>query len=176
MAVLNVHQRMLSAPPDEVGTLIDTLAGPDDRLWPHSTWPTMRFDRPLAPGAVGGHGPISYVISHYLPGRWIRFTFTGPRGFAGFHEYAVHAEDGQAVLRHTLAMHVRGPARLTWPLIFRPLHDALVEDSLARAELSTTGSDARRARWSHYVRLLRWFGRGDSLLRRLDVRAVRSEQ
>ena len=80
MAVLNVHQRMLSAPPDEVGTLIDTLAGPDDRLWPHSTWPTMRFDRPLAAGAVGGHGPISYVISHYLPGRWIRFTFTGPEG------------------------------------------------------------------------------------------------
>src|SRR5437660_1189840 len=114
MEVLNVHQRSLSASPDEVGTLIDTLAGPTDRLWPDGTWPTLRFDRPLALGAVGGHGPISYVVSHYEPGRWIRFTFTGPRGFDGFHEYAVCALDRQTVLRQTLAMRARGPARLTW--------------------------------------------------------------
>jgi hypothetical protein len=166
MAVLNVHQRPLSASPDEVGALIDTLAGPNDRLWPHPAWPHMRFDRPLAPGAVGGHGPVRYVISHYVPGRWIRFTFTGPRGFNGFHEYAVHAEDGQTVLRHTLAMRARGPARLTWPLMFRPLHDAVVEDSLDRAEQATTGSAARPKRWSRYVRLLRWSARRLALLNR----------
>lgn len=159
MAVLNVHERLLSASPEEVGALIDTLAGPNDRLWPHSDWPDMRFDRPLAPGAIGGHGPIRYVVSHYVPGRWIRFTFTGPRGFAGFHELAVHAAHGQTVLHHSLAMRTRGSARLTWPLMFRPLHDAVVEDCLDRAEQATTGSVARPTQWSRYVRLLRWFAR-----------------
>jgi len=135
----------------------------------------MRFDRPLAPGAVGGHGPIRYVISHYVPGRWIRFTFIGPRGFDGFHEYAVCTEDRRTVLRHTLAMHVRGPARLTWPLVFRPLHDALVEDSLDRAEQATTGGIARPTRWSRYVRLLRWCFRPSesSILSRPDASSGR---
>ncbi|TDE54607.1 SRPBCC family protein [Nonomuraea mesophila] len=155
MAVLNIHQRALPASLDEVGRLIDTLAGPTDLLWPHSTWPAMRFDRPLGTGAVGGHGPVRYVVSHYVPGRWIRFAFTGPRGFDGFHEYAVSAEHDHTVLGHTLAMSTHGPARLTWPLIFRPLHDALIEDSFDRAEHAVTGAVARPARWSGTVRRLR---------------------
>jgi hypothetical protein len=159
MAVLNVHQRTLSVSPAEAGALIDTLAGPTDRLWPGIRWPAMEFDRPLGPGAAGGHGPIRYVISQYVPGRWIRFSFTGPRGFHGFHEYSVPAQNGQTVLRHTLAMHLRGPARLTWPLVFRPMHNALIEDSLDRAEQATAGNVARPARWSRYLRLLRWCSR-----------------
>ncbi|MFF1820691.1 hypothetical protein ACFVWG_25520 [Kribbella sp. NPDC058245] len=155
MAVLNVHQRRLPVSAAEVGALIDSLAGETDVLWPHQTWPAMEFDRPLGLNADGGHGPIRYVVSHYAPGSWIRLTFTGPRGFHGFHEYAVHTQDNQTVLRHTLAMRLRGPARLTWPLAFRPLHDALIEDSLDRAEMATVGSVTRPARWSGYVVLLR---------------------
>ncbi|MFI6154324.1 SRPBCC family protein [Kitasatospora sp. NPDC051170] len=156
MAVLNIHERRIPGPPDQVGALIDGLSGEDDQLWPGRDWPRLRLDAGLAVGSSGGHGPIGYTVSGYAPGNWIRFEFTAPRGFNGFHEFSVHpADDGGAVLRHTLAMTTRGAARLTWPLAFRRLHDALLEDSLDRAE-RVCGSEPRTpANWSRYVRLLR---------------------
>lgn len=156
MDVYNVHERLLPAKRSEAGALIDTLASSDDKLWPQGNWPSMVFDRPLTAGAVGGHGPVRYTVAAHVPSHWVRFTFSGPRGFHGFHEYAALAVDEKhTLLRHTLAMAVRGPARLTWPLIFRPLHDALLEDSLDRAELACSGAVTRPAQWSRYVRLLR---------------------
>ncbi|MFJ1824254.1 hypothetical protein ACIO6T_21575 [Streptomyces sp. NPDC087532] len=90
----------------------------------------------------------------------MRFTFSGPRGFYGFHEYAVLAvDDERTLLRHTLAMDARGPARITWPLVWRPLHDACLEDSLDRAELACTGTVAHPARRGRYVRMLRSLAR-----------------
>ena len=88
MPVLNIHERIIAAPLDSVGRLIDSLSSPDDRLWPQELWPAMRFDRPLAVGARGGHGPIRYDVAAYAPGRSVRFRFTGPKGFNGFHELA----------------------------------------------------------------------------------------
>ena len=156
MAVYNVHERLLAAKESEVGVLIDALSSGDDRLWPRGKWPRMKFDRPLTAGAVGGHGPVRYKVAAYVPSTWVRFTFTGPRGFHGFHEFAALAVDEErTLLRHTLAMDTRGPARLTWPFLWRPLHNALLEDSLDRAELACTGTVARPARWGRYVRLLR---------------------
>ncbi|MFF7635884.1 SRPBCC family protein [Kitasatospora sp. NPDC008050] len=156
MGVYNVHERLLAAKESEVGALIDTLSSSDDKLWAQLGWPQMEFDRPLATGAVGGHGPVRYTVAAYVPSKWVRFAFTGPRGFHGFHEYAALAVDEEhTLLRHTLAMDARGPARLGWPLVWRPLHDACLEDSLDRAELACAGAVARPARWSLYVRLLR---------------------
>ncbi|MBC9715137.1 SRPBCC family protein [Streptomyces sp. TRM66268-LWL] len=157
MGVHNVHERLLAAKESEVGALVDSLsAGAADRLWPHPAWPPMEFDRPLAVGAKGGHGPVRYTVTSYVPGTWIRFAFSGPRGFRGFHEFTVlPVDEERTVLRHTLAMNPRGPARLSWPLAFRRLHDACVEDGLDRAELACTGTVARPARWTAYVRLLR---------------------
>ncbi|MFD5325939.1 SRPBCC family protein [Streptomyces sp. NPDC127092] len=157
MGVYNVHERLLPVKESEVGALIDGLAsGEGDRLWPGASWAPMEFDRPLSAGARGGHGPVRYTVAGYAPGRWIRFEFTGPRGFHGFHELAV-LPDGpdRTRLHHTLAMEVRGLARLTWPLAWRPMHDACLEDGLDRAELAGTGAVRRPARWSPYVRLLR---------------------
>jgi hypothetical protein len=164
MAVLNVHERTLSCPPEVLGALIDGLAGEEDALWPRRAWPAMRFDRPLEAGARGGHGPVRYTITGYVPGTWIRFGFTGPRGFRGFHEFTVRRAGDGAVLGHTLAMHLRGPARVSWPLLFGPLHDALIEDSLDCAEQTAAGQVVRPARWSLYIRLLR------RLLRRVPTR------
>ncbi|MEZ0090829.1 SRPBCC family protein [Streptacidiphilus sp. EB129] len=156
MGVYNVHERLLAATESEVGALIDTLSSSDDKLWAQLGWPQMEFDRPLATGAVGGHGPVRYTVAAYVPSMWVRFAFSGPRGFHGFHEYAALAVDKEhTLLRHTLAMDARGPARLGWPLVWRPLHDACLEDSLDRAELACTGTVARPAHWSRYVRLLR---------------------
>ncbi len=156
MGVYNVHERLLAAKGSEVGALVDTVsAGRGDRLWPGTPWPAMKLDRGLSVGAAGGHGPIRYTVTAYVPGTWVRFTFTGPRGFHGFHEFAVLPVDAErTVLRHTLAMRTTGLARLAWPLVWRPLHDALVEDALDRAELACTNGTARRAHWSPYVRLL----------------------
>jgi hypothetical protein len=148
LMIANVHERTLT-PDADPGALLDRLATEDDPLWPVATWPAIRFDRPLSVGARGGHGPVHYDVDGYLPGRWVRFRFTAPRGFHGYHEYRVLDGADRPILRHTLVMRTAGPARLTWPLIYRPMHDALIEDSLVRA----TGEDPPR--WSRWVRFLR---------------------
>lgn len=170
MHVLNIHERTIAAPIDRVGGLIDTPASPGDRLWPHELWPAMRFDRPLAVGARGGHGPIRYDVAAYEPGRSVRFRFTGPKGFNGFHELVAEPRGpGSTCLRHTLQMRTTGLARLSWPLLYRPLHDALVEDALDKGERSL-GCQPAGARWSARVRLLRWIV---SRSRKLRVRGIK---
>lgn len=156
-AILNVHERELPAPAAAVGALVDGLAQAPDPLWPGERWPPMRLDRPLSVGARGGHGPIRYVVEAHVPGRSVRFRFQAPAGFHGYHEYVVaDAGDGAAILRHTLRMRTSGRARLSWPLLYRPLHDALIEDSLDKAARSLGSTVASPARWSRRVRLLRW--------------------
>jgi hypothetical protein len=156
MKIRNVHERVFTAPIDEVGALLDSLSSRSDRLWP-GQWPPMRFDRPLQVGAVGGHGPIRYKVEEYGARRLLRFRFTGPEGFHGSHRFEVTAlPSGESRLRHVLEMEARGGARISWPLVFRPLHDALLEDSLDRAEASLGRDAAQASQWSWYVRLLRW--------------------
>jgi hypothetical protein len=154
--IRNVHERPLDTDPAAVGALIDSLAGPGDRLWPRRRWPAMRFDRPLGVGAVGGHGPIRYAVEEYEPGVRIRFRFSAPAGFRGYHEY--EATPGR--LTHRLVMTTHGLARLSWPLVFRPLHDALIEDSLDTAERSLGLGPRRPAQWSAWVRMLRYLSGG----------------
>lgn len=155
MHVRNVHERTLAAPPAAAGALIDTLASADDRVWPRDVWPAMRFDRPLSVGAVGGHGPVRYTVEAYEPGRRISFRFTAPRGFHGTHALDVRPDGDGARITHVLEMRASGPALVTWPLVFRPLHDALVEDAFDRAERSL-GLPETGSRWSPWVRALRW--------------------
>jgi hypothetical protein len=161
MRVINIHERALQATMEEVGKLIDSLASPRDLLWPTQSWPCMKFDRPLGVGATGGHGPIGYSVEDYLPGRRIRFRFLRPKGFEGYHEFDVREIGGNnVVLRHRLEMTTTGRAVLAWPLVFRPLHDALIEDALTRAQASL-GLEADLWSWSARVRFLRWLvGRG----------------
>lgn len=153
--VTNIHERLLDAPAGEIGDLIDALASADDKLWPRDRWPPIKFDRPLGVGAAGGHGPIGYVVESYRPGRSIQFRFTRPNGFLGHHRFEIEPVGGnQARLRHTIEMRLRGAARLSWPLAIRPLHDALIEDALDRAQTGVGGHPDRRG-WSPWVKLLR---------------------
>ena len=155
MRVRNVHARRFAASAGAVGQLIDGLSSADDRLWPRDRWPAMRFDRPLGVGAVGGHGPIRYTVETYVPGRSVRFRFAAPHGFLGTHQYEVEAlATGGTILRHVMTMDAVGSARLTWPLVFRPLHDALIEDSLDCAAVAL-GEARVGALWSPVVRVLR---------------------
>jgi hypothetical protein len=164
MKVVNVHQRLIHASPERVGALIDTLASPADALWPGRAWPRMKFDRPLGVGAVGGHGPIRYVVEAYQPGQSIRFRFAGPRGFDGWHGFGVlDATPVFCVLEHRLEMNARGPALLSWPLAVRHLHDACVEDALSQAQASLDNAP-KPAPWPTRVRLLHWLAAGGRCL------------
>lgn len=153
--VTNIHAREIAAPPEAAGALLDSLSSRHDLLWPHEKWPPMRLDRPLGVGAAGGHGPIRYVVEAYEPGHYIRFRFTAPPGFIGTHCFFV-ARTGPAAaqLRHEINMQLKGAALLTWPLAIRPLHDALIEDALDKAETRLTGRTVSRP-WPLWVRIIR---------------------
>ncbi|WP_327322709.1 SRPBCC family protein [Streptomyces sp. NBC_01210] len=127
----------------EAGALPDSLSAPDDGLRPYESWLRMRLDRSLGVGGKGGHGAVRHTVVEYAPGRWVRFRFTG-RDAASTASAASTSTSWSL-----LAMRVRGPDRLTWPLFRRRQHDAVIEDSLDRAE------GGRRSRWGPYVRLLR---------------------
>jgi hypothetical protein len=45
-------------------------------------------------------------------------------------------------------MRLSGVALLAWTLMFRWLHDALIEDALDRAEASITSRPLQERRWS----------------------------
>ncbi|HEY4022431.1 MAG TPA: SRPBCC family protein [Pseudonocardiaceae bacterium] len=155
MSVVNIHERRFPVSVDKVSALVDALATEDDPLWPRGKWHAIRLDRPLSVGATGGHGPIRYDVAAYVPGQWVRFTFSRPIGFDGFHEFTVHGDDSQTVLRHMIALRLHSIGRLSWPLKWRWLHDALLEDLLDRAEENLVGSVESPARYSLYVRFLR---------------------
>ena len=157
MNVLNVHERELDSTPEQVGLLIDSLASEKDVLWPHRFWPRMEFDRPLGIDASGGHGPIRYIVEEYTPGQSVKFRFTAPKGFNGFHAFeAVILPNQHLKLMHRLKMKTTGLAVFSWSIVFEPLHNALIEDSLSTAEV-TLGLTPRHTPWSAWVRLLRWF-------------------
>jgi hypothetical protein len=155
MRVRNVHRRTIGSRA-QLGALLDSLASDADGLWPGDRWPRLRLDGPLRVGARGGHGPVGYRVELYEPQRRVRFRFERPRGFDGVHEFRVVADvEGPAQLVHELQTRMSGTARFSWPLLFRPLHNALIEDTLDNAERQVTGKLQHPARWSTYVRALR---------------------
>jgi hypothetical protein len=115
----------------------------------------MALDGPLAPGAKGGHGPIRYSVEEYEPGRQVVFRFLAPTGFHGTHRYTLEEGMVGTTVIHAIEMKISGSALVSWPLIFRPLHDALLEDSLDKIEAHLSGEPWKRRSWSGWVMLLR---------------------
>ncbi len=151
-----VNERAIAAPASAVGALLDSLASDDDALWPATSWPALRLDRPLGVGAAGGHGPVRYAVAAYEPGRRVRFAFTPRFQVDGYHELTVEPDgDGTCRLRDIASGRARRSMRLAWPLVWHWLHDALMEDLLDRAEAAATGQVQHPARWSLWVRVLR---------------------
>ena len=155
MSVQNRHARRFPADPEVVGTLIDGLGSREDRLWPRERWPALTMDGPLDESPKGGHGPIRYFVQEYERGRRVLFRFTGPPGFDGTHRFELRPAAGGCQLEHVIDMKVRGSAILSWPLLFRPLHNALLEDALDKAEAHVRGEEWRPRPFPWTVRLLR---------------------
>ena len=164
MNVVNSHTRTMPTDFERVGSILDSLAGPNDRVWPSRSWPAMRLDRALQVGSSGGHGPIRYDVQSHVPGHEIVFRFLAPRGFHGTHAFSVSPSPGGTVVSHTLSMRAAGTGIVAWLLVLRPLHDALIEDALSDIERAATG-DTKQVPWSPYVRFLR------ALLRRRPRRS-----
>lgn len=155
MKVRSVHERRVSANATEIERLLATVASDDDRIWPRG-WPRIRFDRGLVVGAEGGHGPIRYRVEEVTPSM-VRFRFTPPRsGFAagleGQHSFVIEG----STMRHVLEGEAHGTMLLKWPLMIRPLHDALIQDLFDRVESELGNPPAKPARHSWWVRFLRW--------------------
>ncbi len=161
MKIQNRHEIEIAAPPEQVGKLIDTLSSANDLLWPHFRWPAMRFNQPLSVGAHGGHGPVGYFVEEYEPGSRVRFRFRNIRpltkGIEGYHELTMEALPGNRTrLVHVILGSIHGRAFVLWPLMVRPLHDALVEDALARGAKHFEPQHPFPPGLSRWVRLLRW--------------------
>ena len=156
MKVLNIHRRIISQPITTVAQLLSTLATKDDQVWPYEQWPRMKFKEGLKVGSRGGHGPIRYTIEQFDPGKLIRFTFTKPAGFHGFHQLEIRAVDEKHTeVQHTINMHVKGFGIFIWLLGVRQLHDALIEDAFDKIE-NHFSREIKRTEWSVWVNILRW--------------------
>lgn len=166
MKIYNVHERNLNASPERVGAILDTLSGPDDLLWPGGRWPPMKLDSPLGKGARGGHGPVKYHVSEYAPGKRVVFEFDRSglvAGFDGHHLFEVIPHGERVGLRHVIDARCDIRTWLKWLLFVQPLHDALLEDALDRAEWSSGSAPSKPKRLGLRATFLRWVirrGRG----------------
>lgn len=155
MKILNVHSRIIHQPVDSTSRLLDTLATPDDKMLALTRWPAIRLDKGLAVGSTGGHGPIRYTVVHYVPRQSIKFEFSQPKGFIGFHQFEfISLDANRTEIKHTINMEAVGTGLLKWLLAIRWLHDAFVEDAFDIME-NRFSDEVKTSKWSLWVRVLR---------------------
>jgi hypothetical protein len=154
--VINVHERLIPAPASRVGESLDRIGSADDTWWPSPAWPAMVLEAPLAVWVGGVHGPRSYQVTQYVPGRSVEFTFDERVGLRGTHRFDVIPRDSESCLvRHVVEGRTAGRMKLVWPLAMRWLHDAVVEDLMERVATDAGHPPTQRARWSWWVRQIR---------------------
>lgn len=162
--VRNVHRRETTGTAELAAEALAALGTDDDRLWPGHRWPVLILDHGPVPGSRGGHGPIRYHVSSVDPGRAVRFDFDMP-DLEGWHELSVQ-EIGEDRLRWTHELVVRKPSAYVRHAIV-PLHDALLEDLMDRAELLGRDAPLPRRQWPPRVRATMaatdWIERHDRL-------------
>jgi hypothetical protein len=155
LKVTNIHSRTLPKSMAEVSRLLETLATDSDALWPKEKWHPMRFKEGVRVGSRGGHGPIRYSVKEIVPGKGIEFQFEKPSGFHGVHGFILEEQtESTTLLSHYIRMKTTGKSILSWGLVYRPLHNALIEDCLTKAERSLE-LESKRKKWNLWVRFLR---------------------
>ncbi|MFJ3333237.1 DUF2867 domain-containing protein [Streptomyces sp. NPDC086766] len=157
----NVHERIVQAPAETVGALVDRLSAPDDPLFPTPVWPAMVLDRPLGVGADGGHGRIRYRVTAYEPGRSVRFDTTEDGLGTGYHRFDVEPlGPHRCRISHVLEVSMSAGKFAFCKLAIEPVHDTMVEEILDNAERAALGAlprpPARRPRRALLVNRLLW--------------------
>ncbi|MFH7014269.1 hypothetical protein ACHRV5_20645 [Flavobacterium sp. FlaQc-52] len=154
MKVLNIHKREINQPIEELAKLLSTLSTENDMLFANEKWFSMKLDKGLQVGSKGGHGPIRYFVTEYLPGQSVTFQFD-MTGFDGFHRFDLKPITmDKTELSHTIDMRTTGKTSLRWAIVIRWLHDAVVEDSFDKVENHFTKNKVNTP-WSLWVRILR---------------------
>ena len=155
MKVVNIHKRTIDQPKEKIAELINTLATDQDKIWPSEYWPEMKFNGGLKEGAEGGHGPIKYTVEKYVPGELILFRFLKPTGYHGIHKFEMTgSNNGTTEIKHTIDMNATGMGVLSWAIVIRWLHDALMEDFFDKIE-NQFSQVQQKTEWTVWVRFLR---------------------
>jgi hypothetical protein len=158
MKIFNRHDRIIPAEKDALGSILDSLSGPEDALWPRETWPPMVLDPGLKVGAAGGHGPVRYRVSDYIPGRRAVFQFDRAglmAGINGRHYFEVVPRRGHVIIRHDLEGDCDLGMWLKWTFFVRPLHNTVIEDAFDKVESRFSRTAVKRSQWGPYIRFLR---------------------
>lgn len=159
MKIFNRHDRIIPAEHDAVGFVLNSLSGPEDALWPREVWPPMILDSALKVGAAGGHGPVRYRVSEYIPGLRAVFQFdsTGLMGGVdGRHYFEVVPRRRHVIIRHDLEGNCNLGMWLKWTFLVKPLHNTVIEDAFDKVESRFSGTAVKRSHWGPWVRFLRW--------------------
>lgn len=153
----NIQSRVIDAPAESVGALLNDFGSDADVLWPKPQWVEAKLDRGLEPGSTGGHGPIRYTVTEFEPGKRVRLQFDPTIGIVGYHELIVAPRgESRSELTHVIDGRVRGSMRFLWPVAVRWVHEAVLQDLLDNAERAATGTLTNgKSRWSPWVRFLR---------------------
>lgn len=155
MRVINIHKRSINASKTKIWELFETLSSDNDRVIATGKWSRMIMDNGLNVGSKGGHGPIGYTIQEFKPAELIKFKFTKPSGFNGFHKFEVtETESGKTELRHTIEMDTSLKSYILWAVAIRWLHDAFIEDAFDKVENHFTKTE-KITQWNVWVKLLR---------------------
>jgi len=155
LIVINIHKRIINSSKEEVSQLLGTLSSREDKIWPYEKWPAIRFKDGLVENAKGGHGPIGYSITKYVPNEQIEFKFNAPKGFNGVHRFnIVELKSNKTEFRHTIEMKTTGIGILTWVFVIYWLHNALFEDLMDKVENQFV-KDPKKHKWILWVKLLR---------------------
>lgn len=156
MKVVNIHQRLISQPIENVSQLLKTLATKEDAIWPKESWPEMRFKNGLKVESKGGHGRVRYTIIAFEEDKHIKFEFTKPEGFIGTHELNITAlSKDETEISHMINMRTTSfKATSLWITVIRWLHDALIEDAFDKVE-NYFSVETKTSRHNFWVRFLR---------------------
>lgn len=154
MKVLNIHNREITQPKNEVAKLFKTLATEHDLMLAADKWSPMKLNKGLQVGSKGGHGPIKYFVINYQQDNSITFQFD-LKGFDGFHKFEIsEIEANKTKLTHIIDIRTSGFAILKWALAIRWLHDAYIEDAFDKVENHFT-IDKKKSEWTLWVKVLR---------------------
>lgn len=139
--ICNVHERTTTGSVEYAWSLLEQLGSPADQLWPSERWPRMHLSHGLTPGSQGGHGALKYHVSQVEPHRRVRFDFDGFPW--GYHEFSIALTAEGVHWQHLLVASI--------PLS-DPVHDAVLEDLLDRAEALMSGRTIPPRRLSVFMR------------------------